>query len=133
MQRTRFEKLDEEFFFGECFKGKSRKQGIRHGFAWAAPRCWGPGLDVLRGVGRLQCWLAESCKDFDALPFVIPDIQIQGHGVGQGDVWLPSPIAPGKFLRLVRVMLQEAGLDERVAERRSFNAMRRFLPQEQML
>ena len=46
-------------------------QGMRHGFVWAAPRCWGPGLDVLRGVGRLQCWLATSCKDFDALPFVI--------------------------------------------------------------
>ena len=116
LQRTRFQKLDEEFFFGECFKGKSREQGIRHGFAWAAPTCWGPGLGVLRGVGRLQCWLATSCKDFDAFPFVIPDMQIQGHGVAQGDVWLPSPIATGKFMRLVRVVLQEAGLAEEVGQ-----------------
>ena len=31
-------------------------------------------------------------------------------------------------MRLVRVMLQEAGLAEVVAKRRSYNAMRRFLP-----
>ena len=55
-------------------------------------------------------------------------LQIQGHGVGEGDVWLPSPIAPGKFMRSVRVMLQEAGFAEQVAKRRSYNAMRRFLP-----
>ena len=123
-QRTLLEAVDDEFVMGDCRKGKARNNGVRAGFRWCAPRCWGDGRDVLQGVLRQVMSLRRRAEGYAESPFLIPDLQLSGDGVSQDDVWLQVPMGPARLLNVFRMFMESLGMDGTVGH----NALRRFLP-----
>ena len=127
VQRSTFLHADGEFLFAECKKGKSRRQGLRTGYQWAAPRCWGPGKDVLAGVVRVLHGVRKVAK-YQELPFLLPDLKTNGMSIADDDVWLQTPMAAGRFIALFRGLVSELGMEPEKVEKQTYNSLRRFLP-----
>ena len=60
---------------------------------------------------------------------MIPEITTKaGEGIGASSTWKRSPMRPGRFVILARLLLTELGMDKAVVKKRTFNSLRRFLP-----
>ena len=61
--------------------------------------------------------------------FLIPDVALaQGTSLGPEDPWLPRPMAYPKFVSLLRALLHDVGVVPEVAQKATFNVLRRAMP-----
>ena len=76
LQRSVLTSTDAGFITAYCKIGKTRRQGLRPGFSWSAPRCWTAGGDVMLEVLRAQKEMAKN-PGYPENPYMIPDVDLR--------------------------------------------------------
>ena len=105
-------------FFGKCEQAKCRRKGVRPPFHWAVPHL--PCLSL-----SFQ-FIVDLAERMNHPSFIIP-ARAQAPGLAARR-WLPYPMGHTMALRILRRVVQEAGLSESQAAGLSYNTCRRFLP-----
>ena len=107
-----------DFIFGRCEQGKCKKKGIRPPFHWSVPH-----------LPRMEFsfkFLIDVAERMGFRNFIVPS-RAKATGLAARR-WLPQPMGHSMTLRILRRVLQEAGLSETQAAGLSYNTCRRFLP-----
>ena len=126
VQRSKDLSVDHDMVRAVCYKGKSRKRGVRPAFEWAAPLHAGEWKDVLGLAVRAILALREQEP---SLSFCIPDLVFGSSGrLDASSTWSQRPMSRGKFVDILRSVLLAAGISNAEVQTVSTYSLRRFLP-----
>ena len=116
--KSNFTEYSGDFVFGRCEQGKCKKKGIRPPFHWSVPHL--PRMEL---SFQFHIDIAERMGYPN---FIVPS-RAKAPGLAARR-WLPQPMGHSMTLRILRGVMQEAGLNETQAAGLSYNTCRRFLP-----
>ena len=120
MQRSRLLKMTQEFVFGLCTKGKSRRRGTRHPYGWAVP------ILSFLPPGTFG-FLADLAQRLNNPVFLFP-IKRSATRTRFMPRWSSKPMTYAQFVGIMRMIVGVMQYSSEEASAVTYNTARRFLP-----